>query len=141
VTKPLFTSGIGWQGGTRAPSSGCPARLPADNVSHPSMGHVLTWMAVTLRAAEEPSRISLQRFGVRAGPMSSGLTPPVPMTTSRPVGVLCGSVWGATPLVRSALPPNTASTRRVAAAVAWSTRCRFTGLSVIGVLQGLREPP
>src|SRR5674476_1053834 len=138
--NPLLTSGIGRQAGALGPSSGCPARLPADNVSHPSMGHVLAWTAVTFSAAEEPSRSSLQRFGVRVGSMSAGLRPPVPMTTSRTVGLVCEGLLEAAPLVRSALLATTASTRRVAAAVAWSTCRRFTGLSVIGCPAGTPEP-
>src|SRR5664279_6625237 len=102
--NPLLTSGIGRQAGALRPSSGCPARLPADNVSHPSMGHVLAWTAVTFRAAEEPVRSSLHRFGVWTGSMSAGLTPAVPMTTSGWVERAGASGVGATPPAGHALP-------------------------------------
>src|SRR5664280_1496384 len=114
VTKPFFTSGIGAQGGFRVPLSGCPARLPADSVSHPSMGHVLVWTAVTFRAAEEPVRNSLHRFGVWTESMSPGLTPAVPMTTSGWVEVAGGSGVGATPPATPGLPASTVSIRRAA---------------------------
>ena len=96
----------------RSPGGGPRPGRPAETPSQPSTGQVLVSTERIDMAALEPSRSSVQRFGVASSETSVQVMPPVPMRTVAPNGAAAeaGRVADARRRVRA--PPRQRSAGR-----------------------------